>query len=115
MTRPEKLSRFSVFSGLPGGRIVGAMTMWGLWALVGLHVPASPSTPLVLGLAVVAAALLIVVAAAGLRVLPLPTAFWSRSVGRRVRVSRLPRLLDPNAAGRPRPRAPTPAPAAFGL
>jgi hypothetical protein len=98
---------------LRGVAIVGRMLLWGLWAFVGLHAPASSSSSqLVFGLAVVAAALLIV-AAAGLRVLPLPTAFWSRSIGRRVRVSRLSRQLDPDAAGRPRPRAPTPAPAAL--
>jgi hypothetical protein len=91
------------------------MVWWGLWALIGLHAPASPSAQLMLGLAVVAAALLIVVATAGLRVLPPPTAFGSRSAGRRVRVGPLPRLLDPDAVGRPRPRAPTPGPAALGL
>ncbi len=93
------------------------MFLCGLWTLVGLHSPASPaaSTQLVLSLAVVAAALLIVVAAAGLRILPLPVAFWSRGSGQRVRITRLPRLLDPDAAGRPRPRAPTSAPAALSF
>jgi hypothetical protein len=94
--------------------IVWRMVLYGLWALAGLQSPAS-STQLVLGLAVVAAALLIVVAAAGLRVLPLPVAFWSQGGGRRVRVTRPPRQLDPDAAGRPRPRAPTQGPAALRL
>jgi hypothetical protein len=95
----------------PAG-IVSRMLLWGLWALVGLQ-PPTASSQLVLGLAVVAAALLVIVAAAGLRVLPLPVA-WSPGGGRRDRPARLARLLDPDAAGRPRPRAPTPAPAAPG-
>jgi hypothetical protein len=99
---------------LPRGGIVGGMLLWGLWALFALQSPA-PSSHLVLGLAVAAAALLIVVAAAGLRLAPIAAAAWSHAVARRVRVERLPRLLDPDAAGRPRPRAPTSGPAALGL
>jgi hypothetical protein len=96
------------------GGIVVAMLLWGLWALFALQSPA-PSSHLVLGLAVAAAALLVVVAAAGLRLAPIPAAAWSRAIARRVRVERLPRLLDPDAAGRPRPRAPTSGPAALGF
>ena len=94
--------------------IVVGMLLWGLWAFFALQSPA-PSSHLVLGLAVAVAALLVVVAAAGLRIAPIPAAEWSRAVARRVRVGRLPRLLDPDAAGRPRPRAPTSGPAALGL
>jgi hypothetical protein len=90
------------------------MLLWGLWALFAVQSPV-PSSHLVLGLAVAAAALLIVVAAAGLRLAPIPAAAWSPAVARRVRIERLPRLLDPDAAGRPRPRAPTSGPAALGL
>jgi hypothetical protein len=89
------------------------MLLWGLWALLGLQSPVSSSSHLVLGLAMVAAALLIVVAAAGLRFAPPPAAVWSRAIERRARISRLPRLLDPDAAGRPRPRAPTTRPTAI--
>jgi hypothetical protein len=91
------------------------MVLWGLWAMLGLHTPASSSSHLVLGLAVVVAALIVVVAAAGLRVAALPAAVWSIAVGRRARTTTLPRLLDPDAAGRPRPRAPTPGPTALAL
>jgi hypothetical protein len=99
---------------LPREGIVVRMLLWGLWALFALQSPA-PSSHLVLGLAVAAAALLIVVAAAGIRLAPVPAAAWSRAIARRVRVERLPRQLDPDAAGRPRPRAPTAGPAALGL
>jgi hypothetical protein len=91
------------------------MMLWGLWALLGLQSPVPSPSHLVFGLAVAVAALLIVVAAAVLRVAPLPAAVWSITAGRRARSSHLPRLLDPDAAGRPRPRAPTSGPAAVSL
>ncbi len=65
---------------------------------------------LALGLAMVAAALLLF-AAAGLPVLAPTVSAWAVTVGRRSRTAARPRLLNPNAAGRPRPRAPTGRPA----
>jgi hypothetical protein len=92
------------------------MLMWGFWVLAALQFPVSApagssSAQFALGLAVVAAALLAVAAAAGLPVLPAPLAAAVGQV-RRSRPARIPRLLDPDAAGRPRPRAPTVRPAA---
>lgn len=89
------------------------MLLLGYWALAGtaLLEPGLSSGPrLVLALALVTAALLVVAAVAvpvlfaGL--LPALRAFTRRSRGSS------PRLLDPDAAGRPRPRAPTAYPAA---
>jgi Family of unknown function (DUF6412) len=89
------------------------MLLWGFWALVAFQSPAPGSAHLVLGLAVVAAALLVVLAAAGV---PAPAPSRSSGVnprGARDATSRpLPRLFDPDAAGRPRPRAPSAHPAA---
>jgi hypothetical protein len=98
-----------------GARIVAGMMLWGLWALLGQPTPAPSPSHLVVGLAVAAAALIVIVAAAGLRVAVLPTAVWSVAIGRLPRISRLPRLLDPDAAGRPRSRAPTSGPAVLAL
>ena len=82
-----------------------------LWALAVLLSPAPDAPALVLGLAVVAAALVLALAAAGLA-----TASPARTPGPPVphRAARrtLPRLLDPDAPGRPRPRAPTAYPTA---
>jgi hypothetical protein len=81
-----------------------------LWALSLLLSPTPSASHLVLGLAVVAAALLIA-AAAGLRVtFPVVRAGLRPATG--LRPCPLPRLLDPDAAGRPRPRAPSGRPAA---
>jgi hypothetical protein len=81
----------------------------GFWALVALLDPTRPAQ-LVLGLAVVAAALLVAVAA-GLPVL-IPAAVPAvRAVARRSRPAVRPRLTDPDAAGHPRSRAPAPRPA----
>ena len=99
---------------LPYAGIVGRMLLWGLWALFGLQSPAPSSSHLVLGLAVAAAALLIVLAAAGLHVVPPSRAARSRAVGGRALIRRPPRILDPDAAGRPRPRAPASGPTALG-
>jgi hypothetical protein len=95
------------------------MLLWGFWALLALHSPASSSSSagspapfaVGLGLAVLAAVLLVAVAAASL---PLP--LLGSTVGfsgkrSRVRSYRIPRLSDPDAAGRPRPRAPSSLPA----
>jgi hypothetical protein len=81
-----------------------------LWALSLLLSPAPSATHLVLGLAVVLAALIVAVATglgevrSALRTAPRQTALRSD----RPR----PRLADPNAAGRPRPRAPSAYPTA---
>ena len=88
------------------------MLLWGFWALLALQSPA-PSGQLALGLAtVVAAAVLITLAAAVLRLPAPPPAAGLVSAARRRITRRLPRLLDPDAAGRPRPRAPTAHPEA---
>ncbi|WP_436526733.1 DUF6412 domain-containing protein [Actinoplanes sp. HUAS TT8] len=89
------------------------MLLVGYWALAGtaLLEPGLSSGPrLVLALALVTAALLVVAAVA------VPVLFAGlipglRAFARRSRAS-APRLLDPDAAGRPRPRAPTANPAA---
>ena len=110
---------------LRGRASVAGMVLWGFWVLATLLNPArfdaalfdaalfSPAqrTPaLVLGLAVVAAALL-VAAVTALPVL-LPAAVPGlRAFARRARTAGRPRLLDPDAPGRPRPRAPDGCPA----
>jgi hypothetical protein len=90
------------------------MPMWGFWVLTTLVDPAlvdparggTSATSLVLGVALVAAALLIV-AAIGLPVLVPAGTPGVRAYARRARTAARPRLLDPDAAGRPRPRAPS--------
>ncbi|MFI7545881.1 DUF6412 domain-containing protein [Actinoplanes sp. NPDC049599] len=88
------------------------MVLLGCWVFAALQSPAAgTSAQLALGLAVVAAALLVVLAAA---VVPLPArqpATAGVGLAARARSRRLPRLLDPGAAGRPRPRAPSAYPA----
>jgi hypothetical protein len=89
------------------------MLLLGYWALAGtaLLEPGLSSGPrLVLALALVAAALL-VVAAVAVPVLIAGLLPGTRAFARRVRTA-APRLLDPGAPGRPRPRAPTVCPAA---
>jgi hypothetical protein len=88
------------------------MLLWGVWALVALQPPVSSSAQLAAVLAVVAAALLVVAATAGLPVPSFAVPGAVQGVARRARIRRVPRLADPDAAGRPRPRAPTPLPAA---
>jgi hypothetical protein len=87
------------------------MLLWGFWVLAALQFPLSgsggSSAQLALGLAVVAAALIAVVAAAGLPVLRPARGVELGIVRRRGGTTRVPRLADPDAAGRPRPRAPT--------
>ena len=89
------------------------MLLLGCWVLAALQHPAQgPSTQLVLGLAAVAAALLVVLAAAAVVALPaLRPASAGVGLAVRALLRRLPRLLDPDAAGRPRPRAPSAGPA----
>ncbi|WP_285688572.1 DUF6412 domain-containing protein [Actinoplanes sp. NBRC 103695] len=88
------------------------MMLQALWLLLSPVLPGGGGTAaeLVLGLAVAAAALLIVVAAAAIA-LPVsrPPAGVSRA---RSRITVRPRLSDPDAAGRPRSRAPSVCPAA---
>jgi uncharacterized protein DUF6412 len=98
--------------GLARRRYLGPMLLWGFWVLAALQSPAPSSAHLALGLAAVAAALLVVLAAAGLPApaMPVPGAF--RGVAQRARVRGVPRLIDPDAAGRPRSRAPSAYPAA---
>ena len=81
-----------------------------LWALSLLLSPTPSASHLVLGLAVVAAALLI--AAAAGRKVTFPVVRAGLRPATRLRQRPLPRLLDPDAAGRPRPRAPSGRPTA---
>jgi hypothetical protein len=86
-----------------------------LWALAILLRPdllaaGASTTHLMLGLAVVAAALLVALAIAGVATAVAPRA--GRLAARRTHTPVLPRLLDPDAPGRPRPRAPSAYPAA---
>jgi hypothetical protein len=88
------------------------MLLVGFWALSALFDPTSAGAPaqLVFGLALVAAALM-VVAVVGLPVLAPAGAPGVRAFARRARIATRPRLLDPDAAGRPRSRAPALSPA----
>jgi hypothetical protein len=93
---------------LPNRRNLTGMVLWLLAALLS---PAPSPSHLILGLAVVAAAVLLVVLAA--------TGPASSAVPRTVRPAAQlvggddrPRQLDPDAPGRPRPRAPTAYPTA---
>jgi Family of unknown function (DUF6412) len=85
------------------------MLLWGFWALLNPAVLTEP-THLVVALAVVAAALVVV--ALRLPALRSPGAPAWRAFARRARTAPRPRLIDPDAAGRPRPRAPSVCPAA---
>jgi hypothetical protein len=90
------------------------MLLQGIGALVALVDPTRAGAPgqLVLGLALVATVVLLIAAAAAL---PMPALFAAptvRAFARRARVAARPRLADPDAAGRPRSRAPSIAPAA---
>jgi hypothetical protein len=80
---------------------------WALFAPVSFGAPAQ----LVLGLALVAAAILLVAATAIPALAPTmaPATF---ALARRARATERPRLADPDAPGRPRSRAPSPTPAA---
>ena len=90
------------------------MLLEGFWALAALLDPTRAGAPgqLVLGLALVAAAVLLIAAATAL---PLPALLATpavRAFARRARVATRSRLADPDAAGRPRSRAPSFTPAA---
>jgi hypothetical protein len=90
------------------------MLRWEFWALVALlntQLNTLPSPAhLAFGLAVVVTAL-VVVAAIRLPVLTSAGAPGLRAFARRARTATRPRLLDPDAAGRPRSRAPNRCPA----
>ena len=77
-----------------------------LWALTLSPTPGQ----LMLGLAV-ALAVLILAAAAGIAS-PAAVSTFVSPLARRLEMSVRPRLADPDAAGRPRPRAPTAYPTA---
>jgi hypothetical protein len=83
------------------------------WSFCTLLDPAVLTAPahLVVALALIAAAV-VVVAAISLPELPTPGAPALRAFARRSRTAARPRLIDPDAAGRPRPRAPSVCPAA---
>jgi uncharacterized RDD family membrane protein YckC len=87
------------------------MMLWGFWVLATLINPAQGPAQMAVGLAVVAAALL-VVAVVALPVLTSAATPGLRAFALRARTASPPRLLDPDAAGRPRPRAPSACPAA---
>ena len=90
------------------------MLLQGFGALAALLDPTRAGAPgqLVLGLALVAAAVLLIAATAALPVPALFAAPTVRALARRARVTARPRLADPDAAGRPRSRAPSNTPAA---
>jgi hypothetical protein len=88
------------------------MLQWGFWVLATLLNPAVLEPHhLVVGLALAAAAL-VMVAAISRPVLRPAGAPSLRAFARRSRTAARPRLIDPDAAGRPRPRAPSACPAA---
>jgi hypothetical protein len=87
------------------------MLLWGAVVALSNSALLDP-TPghLMVGLAVVVAALLVAAAMA----LPVTLASWAAGglgSARRPGAVAVPRLLDPDAAGRPRPRAPSGTPA----
>ena len=86
------------------------MLLWGFWVLAAMADQAH-ATPANLVLALAAAAL-VLVAAIGLPVHTSAAAPGVQAFARRSRVAAPVRQLDPDAAGRPRPRAPSACPAA---
>jgi Family of unknown function (DUF6412) len=92
---------------LTGGDSVSGMVLWALSLLLS---PTTSTTHLVLGLAVVLAAL-IVAAATGTRIRRTMVRLAPGDKAPRKERIR-PRLADPDAAGRPRPRAPSAYPTA---
>ncbi|WP_405104967.1 DUF6412 domain-containing protein [Micromonospora sp. NBC_01405] len=97
-----------------GGLLLTVTGMWA-YALTHLIVLADRPAELLAGAAVAAAVLLAVVLAGRLPMAAGPPARAARhGVGLRERARRrgVPRQVDPDAAGRPRPRAPGLAPAA---
>jgi hypothetical protein len=84
--------------------------MWGLWAYtVLMSFPVNPAELLagaVLAGAVVAVSGLVAARLAGWMRPASGAARMATAVRQRIRGARLPRLYDPDAKGRPRPRAP---------
>jgi hypothetical protein len=87
------------------------MLFWTVVAAVS-HPALDPSQLLVGGLAVVVVALLIVAATLGLSLPTGPSQVTWQVVARLVATWRPSRMADPDAAGRPRPRAPSAYPTA---
>ncbi|MEV4709385.1 DUF6412 domain-containing protein [Actinoplanes sp. NPDC049316] len=88
------------------------MLLLGFWAAVALPGAGTQSSHLWLGLAAVAAGLLVALAAAGVPALAPSPAIGAVATASRSGAHPLPRFLDPDAPGRPRPRAPSAYPAA---
>jgi hypothetical protein len=91
------------------------MPWFPLWVYAASLHTATPSAHLAVGLATAAAVLLAVVLAASLAASVLPaggTAHGFPAATRRRRTGRVPRIADPDAAGRPRSRAPSMVPSA---
>jgi uncharacterized protein DUF6412 len=88
------------------------MLLEGFWALAALLDPTPSGAPaqLVLGLALVA--VVVIIAATALPAVPPAMPLATFALSRRARATERPRLADPDAPGRPRSRAPSPAPAA---
>ncbi|MEU2610336.1 DUF6412 domain-containing protein [Micromonospora sp. NPDC007271] len=90
---------------MPG--VLGAVTGAWAYALAQLTVLADHPAALLAGAAVAATLLLAVLLAARVRVLPdRPGGRQATALRARARHRRVPRQVDPDAAGRPRPRAP---------
>jgi hypothetical protein len=86
-----------------------------LWVCTALLHSAPEQSPFAAGLATAAAVLIAVLLAASLAASALPVADRAHgfpAATRRWHTRAVPRLLDPDAAGRPRSRAPSPAPSA---
>lgn len=96
---------------MPGAPTLSAMPWSLVWVFTALH-SAPEQSPLAAGLAMAAALLIAVLLAASLAVSALPVADRAHgfpAATRRRRSRATPRLIDPDAAGRPRSRAPSPA------
>ena len=91
------------------------LVSWWAYALAHVVTVAIQPAELLAGAAVAAATLLTVAIALRLVAGPHRTANAARrgvTIRERARRARVPRQLDPDAAGRPRPRAPSPLPSA---
>ncbi|MDW5330521.1 DUF6412 domain-containing protein [Plantactinospora sp. KLBMP9567] len=101
-------------AGPPGRAAV--LLGWLAYALVQVGAPTGPAVEALAGAAVLAAASLLAVALAGrlpaVRDADVDQAGQTATIRQRSRRFRTPRQLDPDAAGRPRPRAPSVHPSA---
>ncbi|WP_422771550.1 DUF6412 domain-containing protein [Plantactinospora sp. WMMC1484] len=100
----------------PLGWLAAVLLGWLAYALIQLGTPTGPLVESLAGAAVLAAASLVAIALAG-RLPAGPDATVDRTrqsatFRQRSRRLRTPRQLDPDAAGRPRPRAPSAHPSA---